>query len=289
MRPRLRQRVAAALLACALASACDSGGPPSAGASPAAADGHRSLCDRGARQIEARMAPDQDRPFLLSVPRDGGRGRPLVVALHGSGGTPAEMEAAPRLGARGAAAGVNVVLPSAADQIWHNFSLSDKPYVDGVIHEVLRRTCADPHALVLAGFSNGGDEAQTLGCAEAARWRAVVVVSSSTVPDRCIDGGPPVSLLRVHGLLDRLSPFGGRGGIDPRDAVLPATTAWAAYDGCHGPPVRTGISRRWSGCAAGTFVQLITLPRGGHAWPTEPDVTGLVIALAQGRKAASGG
>src|SRR4051795_711097 len=93
MRPRLGQHVAAALLACAFASACDSGGPRSAGASPVVAEGHRSLCDVGARQIEARMAPDHDRPFLLSVPRDGGRGRPLVVALHGSGGTPAEMEA----------------------------------------------------------------------------------------------------------------------------------------------------------------------------------------------------
>ena len=180
------------------------------------------------------------------------------------------------------------MLPSASDRIWNNFSINDEPYLDAVIDDALRRTCADPHALVLAGFSNGGDEAQTIGCVEAARWRAVVVVSSSTVPDRCVRGGPPVSLLRVHGLLDRLSPFGGRGGTDPRDPVLPATAAWAAYDGCHEPPVRTGISRRWTGCAAGTFVQLLALPAVGHAWPRKPDVTGLVIALAQGRKAPSG-
>src|SRR3954453_7851837 len=248
-----------------------------------------SLCAAGAGLVRSTLAAYPDRPLLLQAPATGGRGRPLVIALHGSGAGPKQMEAMTHLARRGAAAGVNVVLPSASERIWHNFSISDEPYLDAVIDDALRRTCADPHALVLTGFSNGGDEAQTIGCVEAARGRAGVVVSSSTVPDRCIDGGPPVSLLRVHGLLDRLSPFGGRGGIDPRDAVVPATTAWAAYDGCPGPPVRTGISRRWSGCAAGTFVQLITLPRGGHAWPTEPDVTGLVIALAQGRKAASGG
>ena len=190
------------------------------------------------------------------------------------------MEAMTHLAARGAAAGVNVVLPAAADRIWHNYSITDQPYLDDVIDAVVGRTCADPHALVLTGFSNGGDEAQTIGCVEAARWRAVVVVSSSTVPDRCVQGGPPVTVLRVHGLVDRVSPFEGRDGDDPRDPVLPATARWAAYDGCEATPVRTGTSRRWPGCAAGTSVQLLALPGVGHAWPAQPDVTALVLALA---------
>lgn len=224
-----------------------------------------------------------DRPFLLAPAADGGRGRPLVVALHGSGGSPEEMESLTHLAARGAAAGVNVVLPRADNEIWNNFSVNDEPYLDAVIESALKRTCADPHALVLTGFSNGGDEAQTIGCVEAARWRAVVVVSSSTVPDRCVQGGPPVTLLRVHGLVDRVSPFEGRDGDEPRDPVLPATARWAAYDGCRVMPVRTGTSRQWSGCAAGTSVQLLALPGVGHAWPTEPDVTGMVLALALSR------
>ena len=193
------------------------------------------------------------------------------------------MEQLTRLASRGAAAGVNVVLPSAADRIWNNFSVNDEPYLDEVIDAALRRTCADPHRLVLTGFSNGGDEAQTMGCVEAARWRAVVVVSSSTVPDRCVQGGSPVTLLRVHGLVDPVSPFEGRDGDDPRDPVLPATVRWAAYDGCHPAPVRTGSTRRWSGCAKGTTVQLLALPGVGHAWPKHPDVTGMVLALALGR------
>ena len=247
-----------------------------------------SFCGGGGGLVRGQVADYGDRPFLLQAPAGGGKGQPLVIALHGSGGSPDEMESTTHLAARGGAAGVNVVLPSAAEGIWHNFSVSDEPYLDAVVDTALRRTCADPHAVVLAGFSNGGDEAQTMGCVEAARWRAVVVVSSSTVPDRCVEGGPPVTLLRVHGLVDRVSPFAGRDGDDPRDPVLPATARWAAYDGCHRPPVRTDISRRWSGCAAGTFVQLLALPRVGHAWPTQPDVTGMVLALAQGRKAPSG-
>ena len=226
-----------------------------------------SFCDAGAGVVRSSVPDYADRPFLLAGAVGGGRGRPLVVGLHGSGSGPEQLESTAHLAARGPEAGVNVVLPTASDRIWHNFSISDEPYLDAVVVDALRRTCADPHALVLTGFSNGGDEAQTIGCVEAARWRAVVVVSSSTVPDRCVRGGPPVTLLRVHGLLDRLSPFGGRGGVDPRDPVLPATAAWAAYDGCREPPVRTGISRRWTGCAAGTFVQLLGK---GHAWPTKP-------------------
>ena len=245
-------------------------------------------CTTGGRLAAGQVTDFSDRPFLVSTPPNGGRGRPLVVALHGSGASPEQMESTTHLAARGSVAGVNVVLPSAATRIWNNFSLNDEPYLDAAIETALRRTCANPHAVVLTGFSNGADEAQTIGCVEAARWRAVVVVSSSTVPDRCVPGGPPVTLLRVHGLLDRTSPFEGRTGDDPRDPVLPATARWAAYDGCPRPPVRTGTSRRWSGCASGTSVQLLTLPRVGHAWPSEPDMTGLVLDLALGRKAASG-
>ena len=171
----------------------------------------------------------------------------------------------------------------AADAIWHNFSTADKPYLDAVVDRALRRTCADRRTIVLVGFSNGGDEAQTMGCVEARRWRAVVVVSSSTVPDFCLPGGPPVTLLRVHGLDDRVSPFTGRTGADPRDPVLPATARWASYDGCRPRPVVNGTTRRWQGCAAGTSVELIVLPGQGHSWPTEPDMTGLVMDRALGR------
>src|SRR3954449_12146567 len=231
-----------------------------------------SSCAAREAVVKAVVSDYPDRPFLLSVPAGGGRGRPLVVGLHGSGSGPEQLESAAHLAARGAAADVNVVLPSASERIWNNFSVNDEPYLDAVIDEALRRTCGDPRALVLTGFSNGGDEAQTIGCVEAARWRAVVVVSSSTVPDRCIAGGPPVTMVRVHGLLDRTSPFVGRDGADPRDPVLPATARWAAYDGCGATPVRTGTARRWSGCAAGTSVLLLALPRVGHAWPSaHPD------------------
>ena len=252
-------------------------------------DDRTSQCDTGGRLLEAHVASDRDRPFLLSTPSEGGRGRPLVVALHGSGGTPVEMEEATHLAARGRQAGVSVVLPSASDEIWHNFSTADKPYLDAVIDLALHRTCADRRAIVLVGFSNGGDEAQTMGCVEAQRWHAVVVVSSSTVPDLCRRGGPPVTLLRVHGLDDHVSPFTGRTGADPRDPVLPATARWASYDGCRPRPVVRGTTRQWRGCAAGTSVELIALPGQGHSWPTAPDVAGMVMDLAQGRDAGSAG
>ena len=255
------------------------------GAQPSSvtSDDKTSLCDSGGRMVEARLSWDPERPFLLSAPRAGGRGRPLVIALHGSGGTAAGLEAATRLAARGREAGVNVVLPTAYNEIWHNFSTADKPYLDAVIDVALRRTCADRQALVLTGFSNGGDEAQTMGCVEARRWRAVVVVSSSTVPDFCVPGGTPVTLLRVHGLGDTISPFEGRTGTDPRDPVLPATRKWAVYDGCRPRPVVTGTTRQWTRCAAGTSVELIALPGQGHSWPTTPDVTAMVLELARGR------
>src|SRR4051812_17489612 len=181
----------------AVLAACTNASAPTAGRPSARPDTGRSLCDAGSRLIESRLPTEPERPFLLAAPPEGGRGRPLVIALHGSGGTPAELEAATHLAARGPAEGVSVVLPSAADEIWHNFSLSDQPYLDAVVRHVLRRTCADPHAVVLTGFSNGGDEAQTMGGAEAKRWRARGLVAPSTIPHPFGPGGPPAALLRV--------------------------------------------------------------------------------------------
>ena len=252
-------------------------------------DDRSPWCDSGGRLVEGHVPGEPERPYLLSAPTSGGRGKPLVVALHGTGGSPGEMEAKTRLAARGVADGVTVVLPSALGPSWHNFSTYDKPYLDAVVDTALRRTCADSRAVVLTGFSNGGDEAQTMGCVEAKRWRAVVVVSSSTVPDFCVKGGRPVTLLRVHGLEDQVSPFTGRTGSDPRDPVLPATARWAAYDGCRARPVVHGTSRRWLGCDAGTSVELIALPGQGHSWPTSPDLTQLVLDLVRAGHVAAAG
>src|SRR3954453_15928145 len=64
-----------------------------------------SLCAAGTGLVKSTLAEYPDRPLLLQAPTTGGRGRPLVIALHGSGAGPEQMESATHLATRGAAAG----------------------------------------------------------------------------------------------------------------------------------------------------------------------------------------
>lgn len=99
----------------------------------------------------------------------------------------------------------------------------------------------------------------------------------------------PVSMLVVHGIEDRVLPYGGyqRGstGITPLPAVY-AANAWGFdANGCDHAGVEThgftGIGNRLSapygtmdyraGCRAGTSVRFVAVGDHGHAWPEQGD------------------
>jgi len=103
----------------------------------------------------------------LVTPAGGGKGRPLLVFLHGYGAapidmvTPAFIAALRRLGDRAPV----VILPEGDTGWWHNDG--DGPWGSHVLHEVipaaLRRSGADPHRVAIGGISMGGFGALDLG------------------------------------------------------------------------------------------------------------------------------
>jgi S-formylglutathione hydrolase FrmB len=103
----------------------------------------------------------------LVTPRGGGDGRPLLVFLHGYGGTPSDtlspafVSSLRRLGDRAPV----VVLPDGAVGWWHD--RKDGRWGSYVLHEVipaaLKRSGADPDRIAIGGISMGGFGALDLG------------------------------------------------------------------------------------------------------------------------------
>jgi S-formylglutathione hydrolase FrmB len=113
----------------------------------------------------------------LVTPSGGGKGRPLLVFLHGYGAapidmvTPAFLAALRRLGDRAPV----VVLPEGDTGWWHDSG--DGPWASYVLREVipaaLRRSGADPHRVAIGGISMGGFGALDIGRLAPKRFCAV--------------------------------------------------------------------------------------------------------------------
>jgi len=113
----------------------------------------------------------------LVTPAGGGKGRPLLVFLHGYGAAPSDMVTPAfvaglrRLGARAPV----VVLPEGDTGWWHDDG--DGPWGSYVLREVipvaLRRSGADPHRVAIGGISMGGFGALDLARLAPGRFCAV--------------------------------------------------------------------------------------------------------------------
>ncbi len=207
----------------------------------------------------------------LHLPRGGGDGPwPLVVALHGAGGSGLQ---AGFLGfsALGDREGFAALYPTARRRgFWAlnpTYRPDDVPAVRALLRDVLARPCLDRRRVFATGVSNGGGFAARLGC-EVAGVRAVAPVAGGyrAIP-RC-RSDRPVGLLEVHGAADPVTPYAGRGPAGA-GSVPRFVRAWARRLGCDARRVSAprpgGRRERWAGCRAP--VEHLRLARTGHGWP----------------------
>jgi polyhydroxybutyrate depolymerase len=241
-------------------------------------------------------------------------GAPLVVALHGTGGTPRLMAKITGLTAR--APGL-VLYPAALGEpgsedpargaAWNagpGLGHPDFPDADdaGFLRELIGRVretqALDPARIHLAGLSNGGRMAYRMAQEAADLLASVAVVAgawdgSGPAPSR------PVSTLIFHGTADRHIPYEGGAGAKGRRVIhrptLETAFAWAKLMGC-APKIQRSVSGPHhldlARGADGTEVGLWTVQGQGHAWPggrawapaadapaPDLDATGLILAF----------
>lgn len=215
--------------------------------------------------------------------------RPLVVVLHGGGGTARGLvrltrQRFNRLAARD---GVIVIYPDALDKVWDfgegqisnalDRRVNDLRYFAAVLEQVRTTHSIDNERIFATGMSRGGQASFFLACKMPGRFRAiapVVMPLPAYLEDDC-RGIPPTGLLVMNGTADPIVPYDG-GWImlrnQRRDQVLSTDRTeaiWRQLNGCTGAAQSRQVGavtiRESSGCRAP--VLRYRIEGGGHTWP----------------------
>ncbi|MEZ4472326.1 MAG: PHB depolymerase family esterase [bacterium] len=248
----------------------------------------------------AMMFQGRSRTWHLHLPAGGAAGRPLVVALHGGGGTGEGMDASTRgqLTREAARRRWALVFPEGVEKGWNDgrplgsrrdrrrAGVDDVAFLDALIDRLVAEHQLDGRRIYVTGMSNGGFMSQRFALDRAGKVAAIGVVVAG-VAEAWADRRParPVPVMFMLGSEDPLIPYGGGEvrvlGTD-RGRVLsgPASAAhWARLDACAAEPVRETppdrdprddthlVVDRYAGCAEGAAVELFSLMGGGHTWP----------------------
>ena len=217
------------------------------------------------------------RTYFVHVPPGPPNG--LVINLHGAGLTGADQAASSGYNTIADQHGFVVAYPNGVDFSWadgRGASAPDRQGVDDVgflaalITQLTQQYGISPGRVFVTGMSAGGFMATRLACDRADLVAAVAPVAGTLGSGVPCAPSRPVSVLEVHGDADPVVPYHGgpmvgRGG--PSDIVAAPVLAdrWRALNGC--PPPAPGATLS-TGCAAGTAVDFVTIPGGGHTWPT---------------------
>jgi polyhydroxybutyrate depolymerase len=231
----------------------------------------------------------RQRAYRLFVPPgyDGHLRLPLVLDLHGSGGTSADQARNSGFEILAASERFMVATLEAEGARWNvpvqDNRADDVAYVRDVIAHVAARVCIDEMRVYATGFSGGGRMASLLGCQLGSRIAAIAPVAGLRSPGSC--NGRQVAVLTFHGLADPQNPYDGHAagrGAEWLESVPDALSGWARHNSCKGDVVLDDppgplSTLRYDGCGSGTEVRLIRIDGLGHTWTKkEVDTTGVM-------------
>ena len=249
-----------------------------------------------------------ERPATLLLPRDADRSqpRPLVLLLHGYGGSSEGANAYFQFSARVNELGFGLILPDGTtdpegERFWNGTTeccdlldtgVDDVGYLRELIEEARGHAAFDK--VFAVGHSNGGFMAYRLACEAIPGLTAVVSLAGGTYANADDCRAPSaVSVLQIHGNRDLVIRYEGgplKGPLGWTDSVPGAEASvlrWAERAGCdlnaseELTPIDTDLFvegeettiQRWrEGCAGGTVHELWTIRGGGHVplvWGTE--------------------
>lgn len=243
--------------------------------------------DSGERRIVELRAPDGPRRYLVDFPRDAPGPRPLLLAFHGWGGSPSQLEGTTRIAERGTSRGYVVVRPFGYNHSWNGgtccglgseLHLDDVAFARAIVQQVSAAACVDPKRVYATGYSNGGFLSHRLGCEAADDFAAVGSVAGTMGIAAC-KPSRPVPVMHIHGAIDGIVRWGG---VEDKhwSSVDTVIERWLAADGCQGAPTEetfhVGKARcvRNAACASGSEVVLCRDGGAAHTWPGGPHSTG---------------
>lgn len=129
--------------------------------------------------------------------------RPLLVALHGAGGSSEDGLWA----FRGAwsSPGMVIVAPQPESRVWNPFYGPDLSSIDRALKRAFARCRIDPRRIAVGGFSDGAGNALTLGLVNGDLFRAVMALAPGALIAEKTVGKPRVFV--AHGTSDTTIPI----------------------------------------------------------------------------------
>lgn len=165
------------------------------------------------------------RDGLLYVPEgyDPGTPAPLLVLLHGSGGAAAEWTSVfDSVGADGVVVLAVDSRGETWDRVWGDFG-PDVEFLDEALAETFDQVAVDPTRIALAGFSDGGSYALSLGVGNGDLFTHLIAFSPAFINSGDELVGRPAVFI-AHGTQDAVVPL-----ESSRDYVIPLLEA-AGYE-----------------------------------------------------------
>lgn len=223
----------------------------------------------------------------------------LVVALHGSGGTGADMEQGTGMNTKANEAGFAVaypyglVAPGVGITEWHNYfddsiwasnPPDDVSFMRALVSAVEAEVHPDPRRIYFTGISNGGLFAHKVGIEMSDVVAAVGIVEGTLYGfNGNVQGIPPakasVSVLIFHGDADNVIPYCAQQGVASQEITFnywtqtPAnqcSTLDSSMPLCSGGSLSTLNEKDGAGCSGGAEVRFYRLLGGVHEWYEVP-------------------
>jgi polyhydroxybutyrate depolymerase len=243
-----------------------------------------------------------ERTYRLHVPPfyDKSKPMPLLIVLHGGGGTGERMEKLTQGGFNKLSDRESflVVYPDGIEKNWndgrenvnyraHRDNIDDVGFISSLIEHLADEYPMDKKRVYVTGISNGAMMSFRLACELAEKLAAVAPVAGAmpeTLPSRC-SPSRQIPVLMISNTDDRLVPWKGgdiRFGRKTFGRVLsvPKTVKyWVNHNQCSSSPtVSTGPDRdpvdgtrvrkeSYNRCRESSEVVLFAVEGGGHTWP----------------------
>jgi polyhydroxybutyrate depolymerase len=221
--------------------------------------------------------------YRLYVPTTPGSPAPVVVVLHGGLQTPEGIAEMTGFDAKAESKGFLAVYPAGIGRTFNAgeccgtaqaLGVDDIGFVGDLVEHLDETYEVDRARVYATGISNGGLLGYRLACERPDMFAGVAPVAATLIGS--CDPATPVSILHIHGLLDKNVPFkGGPGSQGFADVdwppVMRGLQRWRRIDGCDSDPSTKEdgpvTHRHWTECRDGTDVVLYKLADGGHSWP----------------------
>ncbi|WP_205513543.1 extracellular catalytic domain type 1 short-chain-length polyhydroxyalkanoate depolymerase [Longitalea arenae] len=234
------------------------------------------------------------RSYIVNLPpayySDTIRAYPMVIALHGTGGSASQFERDYEFSEKADASGFVAVYPNgvASNGVLHLRSwnagsccdfamkngIDDVSFISQLIDKMTRTYLIDPKRVYVTGMSNGGMMTYRLAAELSNKIAAIAPVSASMVYTAPAHQPGPMPILHLHSALDRIVPYyGGSNALGyyfpPIDSVL---NGWAIRNNCL-PNARVVVDNaqykqlEWTNAQGNVLISHYVTQDGGHAWP----------------------